>query len=159
MKIIKENKAFIQVCDINQLPVFFLTDDGKKVPFEIRQRIVANLLKHCSKDQYYFVEFNDPMDIDFIKTLQFIADYSEILNANEVDMEKMAQNIGDEINNLGSAYLEADEDKETIDLALSLAIYKNRSYQEAYSYKYKALYFKLPKESLQNKLKLKFKKL
>lgn len=78
MKIILENKVYVQICDLEFLALFRLDVPDDLYYYVYRKTFLSN---HDNK--YEFIAFEDQDSIDFLKSENYLFDYTPYINYTE----------------------------------------------------------------------------
>lgn len=110
MKIITENKAYVQ---LNDLAYLMKSSEGKSIPSSIINKVFKDMFICTDSNRYEFMEFDSPEEIKFFKDLEYSVDYMECINLSDVEIIEKGQEIADEMNKVAKKYNDlSDEDKE-----------------------------------------------
>ena len=148
MKIIRKNKIYVQLNDINFI---------MKIFSYISLECPKKLLEECFKkvfvvneiNKYDFIEFDDEEIINYFKKLSFIVDYDKYKGLNFKEMHKCMENIGNELENISDKYNEYSEVEKIfkykkISVLLKMKYHKLNSIRDIYRFKNNELVFNLP---------------
>lgn len=104
MKIITENKAYVQLNDLSYLMKFM---EGNPIPASIIEDVFNGIFICSNENRYDFREFNKPEQIEFFKKLDYSVDYMELKDKSEEEImaygdsiAKMANSIANTANEL-----------------------------------------------------------
>ena len=147
MKIIRKNRIYVQLNDIN----FMM----KVLPY-MSLECPKKLLEECFKkvngvqiNKYSFIEFNDEEIINYFKKISFIVDYDKYKKLNYVEMQKCIENIGNELENISDRYNSYSEIEKVlkykkIKTLCEMKYHKLNSIRDIYKFKNNELVFDLP---------------
>ncbi len=151
MKIIINNKAFVQRKD-----VIYLNQSDLNVPKSIFIKAFENNIDNIFDDsiRYEFIEFNDPKEIEFFKSLDWLIDYNEIKDLDEEDIITLGENAILERNAIIQKYNSMSDEKKKKNKQLlvktDLLVYKIYSLRNALGTKQGYIKINLP-ENLDEK--------
>ena len=97
MKIITENKAYVQ---LNDLAVLMKFNEGKPMPGSIIKDVFSEIFICTDETRYDFKEFNKPEQIEFFKGLEYSVDYFDYKDKSEEDIMKSGDAIANEMNGI-----------------------------------------------------------
>lgn len=109
MKIITENKAYVQLNDLSYLMKFM---EGKPIPNSIIKDVFSEIFICTNETRYQFREFSKPEQIQFFKDLDFSVDYMELKDKTEEEIMKYGDSIAKEANELANKVNELVESGE-----------------------------------------------
>ena len=168
MKIIKDNKIYVQHCDIAHLMEAL---SGLKIscPNYIMNKCFSTGFICIRDNQFDFIEFEGLEAVEFFRSLDYIIDYTEVKDLSEEELIQLENNINKEINNIVDEYNKmSEEDKnknyEKAITKCNLLKYKMISVRDFLYLKQKHIEIKLPTQETneipkQNKIKTFFKSL
>ena len=132
MKIIINNKAFVQRKDI-----IYLNQSDLNVPKSIFIKAFENNIDNIFDDsiRYEFIEFNDPKEIAFFKSLNWLIDYNEVKKLDEEELITLGENAILERNAIIQKYNSMSDEKKKKNKQLlvkaDLLVYKIYSLRNA----------------------------
>lgn len=92
MKIITENKAYVQLNDLA-----CLCDSDLPVPVSVLKTIVGDTgLTITDKNRYKCMEFSSKEEVEFFKNQKWIIDYNEVKDKSEEELNKQLVEIAEE---------------------------------------------------------------
>ena len=92
MKIITENKAYVQLNDLA-----CLCNSDLPVPVSVMRVMVGDKgLTITDKNRYKCMEFSSREDVEFFKNQKWIVDYDDVKNKSEEDISKQLVEIAEE---------------------------------------------------------------
>lgn len=105
MKIIRDNKIYVQRSDISMVSIDENLKDNDTV-----NKILNMGYSYDDKNKYDFVLFTDEDIIEFLRGLDYIVDYDEVKDMSDEDLEGIAKETADERNNVTVRYARLDEE-------------------------------------------------
>lgn len=106
MKIIRDNKIYVQRSDISMMSV----DDNLK-DNETVKKILSMGFSYDEKNKYDFLPFTEEDVIELLSKLDYIIDYDEIKDMSDEDLDGLAKETADERNNVTVRYARLDEEE------------------------------------------------
>lgn len=100
MKIITDNKAYVQLNDMG-----CLINSNISIPSSIIMKVFgkgATIID--DRNRYEFIEFNEPGEIEFFKNLDWMIDYNSIKDLVEEEIIEMGKKIAEENNAIAQIY-------------------------------------------------------
>jgi len=147
MKIMMENKVYIQLNDVMYLLEFF---ENKPIPAVIFERCFSKPLIVDDSNRYEFIEFTEPEAIEFFRSYTYSVDLLALLSFTDEELMKKGSAISEERNKIASRYnAMTDEEKNNCyDLVneCELLEFKMYSIRDILWFKQGHLKFELPKE-------------
>lgn len=146
MKIITENNAYIQKNDIA-----YLNNTTLPIPASIFLAIFSEgVVMITDLNRNDFLEFTNPDDIEYLKSLDWIIDYNEVKDYSLAQLQDLGASILGELHQLNdtiSLYSESEnENKAELELKHELLKYKLMSLRDISLYKQGKLKLELPNE-------------
>lgn len=107
MKIIAENKIFVQKNDIA-----YLNSTDLDIPASIILEVYGKGLTIIDdSNRYEFIKYEQPHEIEFLKNLDFIVDYNEFKDLSENEIIEIAKEIIKKRNELARTFNKMDKNK------------------------------------------------
>ena len=97
MKIIYENKAYVQ---LNDLAVLMNFNEGKAIPGSIVIDVLSEIFICTDENRYQFKEFNTPEQVKFFKELDYSVNYLDYKDMSEEEIIQCGETIANEMNEL-----------------------------------------------------------
>ncbi len=111
MKIITENKVYVQYSDIVNL-LSIITLANISCPLSVSKRCFAKSIIIDGENKYAFIEFTEPEAIKFFKSFPYFASYNELINKSEMEIMKLLEALNDEANKLINKYNSLNRNKQ-----------------------------------------------
>ena len=146
MKILKDNKIYVQKNDIAYLNV-----TNEAIPASIYLKVYGRGITIIDdSNRYEFIEFTDPKEIEFFQRLDWIIDYNEVKDLTEEQIIQLGKEVAAEKNRRADEFNAQPETyrRETIERVLAeqeLFDFKMYSLRDIIMFKRGELTFKLPK--------------
>ena len=168
MKIIKDNKVYVQYCDITHLMEALA---GLKIscPNSIIEKCFSNGFICIQDNRFDFIEFEGLEAVEFFRNLDYIIDYEKVKDLSEDELTQLGSDINKKINKIVEEYNSMSEkDKnnnyERAITECNLLKYKMISVRDFLWFKQKHIEMKLPTQKTskipkQNKIKILIKNL
>lgn len=106
MKIIRDNKIYVQRSDISMMSVNDNLKDNETV-----KKILSMGFSYDDKNKYDFVPFTEEDVIELLSSLDYIIDYDETKDMSDEDLDGLAKETADERNNVTVRYARLDEEE------------------------------------------------
>ena len=146
MKIIMDNKAYVQ---LNDLAYLMKSSVGKAIPASIVNKVFGEMFICTDSNRYDFMEFNLPEEIKFFKNLSYSVDYMEYKDLSDKEIIEAGQKIAEEMNTLATKFNEFNENEKSKHLDLvdqhELLEFKMYSLRDIIWFRQGKLKMKLPK--------------
>lgn len=133
----KENgkeKVYVQMNDL-----MMLNQSDMPIPASIFEKVFSGIVIVDDSNRMDFVEFNEPREIEFFKSIDWIVDYKELRKLSDDELEEKAQKTAQELNAVAEKYnsMSVDERNHNQDLLMKheLLNYKIQYYGEIYNLK------------------------
>ncbi len=148
MKIIRKNKIYIQLSDIN-----FMVKVLPYISFKCPKKLLEECFKKVNSidkvNKYNFIEFDDKEIIEYFKKISFIVNYDEYKNMKYIEIQKCIENIGNELENISDKYngfseLEKVLNYKKITVLCKMKYHKLNSIRDIYKFKNNEIIFDLP---------------
>lgn len=145
MKIITENKAYVQKNDIA-----YLNQSDLPIPASIFMKVFGNGITIIdNSNRYEFVEFSDPNEIEFFKNLDWIIDYNGVKNLTDKELIALGQAAVEEQNGIATRFnalsIEERRQNHSMVTRCELLEFKVYSLKDIYWFKQGKLKIELPK--------------
>lgn len=114
MKIITDNVAYVQKNDLA-----YLTRSGGVVPASIFTKFLNDeIVIVIDSNRYEFVEFNDPEEIEFFKSVDWMVDYASVKDLSDEEITSLAGNILAERNAIAEQFnsMSPEEKKKNVSM-------------------------------------------
>lgn len=100
MKIITRNSAFVQMNDLA-----YLNQSGLEIPASIFLKIFnSGIVIIDDRNRYHFIEFKEPKEIEFFKTIDWMIDYNKVKELSEKEIIELAQSIAEKRNDIAQKF-------------------------------------------------------
>ena len=101
MKIITDNAVYVQKNDI-----YYLQQTGLEMPASIFFMNLFDSDKVVFDDinKYKFVKFENPREIEFFNSIDWIIDYNEVKDLSEKEIIMLVQSFEDKINRIAEKF-------------------------------------------------------
>ncbi len=146
MKVFVKNKVYVQKKDLTHLLKAF---NGKSIPSSIIDRVFRNVFLVDNSNQYEFVEFELPEEVEFFKKCTWIVDYNDFEAMTFEEIIEYAFHVSEEYNRVANEYNGLPEDekiKEEVNTSTALELLKHKmwSVRDVLWHKQGYLRFPLP---------------
>ena len=161
MKIMTNEKVYLQLNDISQLMIYLMINKSHcpKVVFDrlFQERFVCN-----DDNKYDFICFEEEEAITFFKEATYIIDYNELKDYSKEELTNIATTVLEERNNVVAEFNKLPDAKKKAEQlknskACLLFNFKLNSIRDLVWYKQGFIYFKLP-EGVEPPIDLDYKK-
>lgn len=100
MKIITDNCVYVQMNDI-----MFLNQTDLSIPVSIFLKVFNDdVVIINDRNRYDFVKFDDALEIEFFRNLDFIVDYNSVKDLSEEEIIDMGQKVANKKNSIAKTY-------------------------------------------------------
>lgn len=110
MKIFNEEngvkKVYVQMNDI-----MMLTHSDLPIPGSVFEKVFTDIVIVNDNNRMDFVEFNEPDEVNYFKSLDWIVDYKEIRDLSEEEIKNKGQEIANEMNRIAERYNSMSNEK------------------------------------------------
>ena len=108
MKIITNNKAYVQLNDIS-----YLLRSTDLIPASIFEKCFSDIFICTDQNRYEFMEFDTKEEIDFFKNLDYSIDYLALKDLTEKEIIQYGISLSEKRNEIAKKYnAMSDRDKE-----------------------------------------------
>lgn len=108
MKIITNNKAYVQLNDIS-----YLLRSTDLIPASIFEKCFLDIFICTDQNRYEFMEFDTKEEIEFFKNLDYSVDYLELKDLTEEEIIQYGISLAERRNEIAKKYnAMSDSDKE-----------------------------------------------
>ena len=159
MKIITDNCVYVQMNDI-----MFLNQTDLSIPVSIFLKVFNDdVVIIDDRNRYDFVKFDDALEIEFFRNLDFIVDYNSVKDLSEEEIIDMGQKVANKRNSIAKTYnaMTSSIREENIHLVYECERldYKMYSLRDILWFRQGRLKFNLPSEIIGEKKEKGIKKL
>ena len=159
MKIITDNCVYVQMNDI-----MFLNQTDLSIPVSIFLKVFNDdVVIIDDRNRYDFVKFDDALEIEFFRNLDFIVDYNSVKDLSEEEIIDMGQKVANKKNSIAKTYnaMTSSIREENIHLVYECERldYKMYSLRDILWFRQGRLKFNLPSEIIGEKKEKGIKKL
>ena len=100
MKIITDNCVYVQMNDI-----MFLNQTDLSIPVSIFLKVFNDdVVIIDDRNRYDFVKFDDALEIEFFRNLDFIVDYNSVKDLSEEEIIDMGEKVANKRNSIAKTY-------------------------------------------------------
>ena len=99
MKIITDDKAYVQLNDLSVLMKF---NEGKSIPGSVIDEVFSEIFICTDETRYQFREFSKPEQIKFFKELDYSVNYLDYKDMSEEEIIKCGDAIAKEMNEVAN---------------------------------------------------------
>lgn len=99
-------KVYIQMNDI-----MMLTYSDISMPSTIFEKVFSDVVIVNDNNRMDFVEFTQPQEVEYFKSLDWIVDYKQIRNLSEEEIKEKGQEIASEMNEIANKYNSMTDDE------------------------------------------------
>lgn len=161
MKIVMSDKVYVQR---NDLAYLMKSCEGKEIPASVINKVFSTIFICNESNRYEFLEFSDPIEIEFFKNLEYSVDYMELRDKCIDEIIELGVSISEKMNEIAKKFNELDEIEKAKNLNLidehELLEFKMYSLRDVAWLKQGKLKMKLPKDAKEpNMIQRFFKKL
>ena len=147
MKFVLKDKVYVQN---NDLSLLMRAMEGKNIPASIIDKVFGEVFICCDENRYDYVEFDQPEEIEFFKSLTYSVDYMSVKDLSEEDLIKVGSGILEQRNEIAKKWnsMSEEERKNNQDLYLECELldFKALSIRDVIWFKNKTLKMPLPRE-------------
>ena len=145
MKIITEDKAYVQLNDLQ-----YLMRSNKAIPSSIIESVFGEVFIVTDNNRYEFKEFTKKEEIEFFANLDYSVDYAKLASMSEEEIMAYGMSIAEEKNKFAEKFnaMSEEERKEKYEEAADYAElldFKMLSVRDILWFKQGHLKMKLPK--------------
>lgn len=103
-----KEKVYVQVSDF-----VTLTKVDRPIPAGIYKKAMDYKFQ-SNDDKYNFIEYDDPKEVEFFKTFDYIVDYKEVKNKSIKELQVLAKIANDEANEIVDLWNELTEEEKSL---------------------------------------------